>query len=376
VTGRRAGLLAAAAAPLAAAGALARLGWRYSDQLLRYPAAAPLYPIAVLAAHGDRVLLPRTAETERPGVWGLEWEGGGSARIGSILATTPTSVERALEAPGGAPPAGRPARVTLFAYRGDPRRALGIPFEHTALPSELGPLPAWVVPGRRRTWAVMVHGWGSSRAEALRLLPTLAALGLPALVIALRNDRGAPAAPDGLCRLGGTEWHDLEAAAGQAVARGAEDLLLVGYSMGGAVVCSFLRRSPLAGRARAAILDAPVLDWRATLRQISRRRRIPAVVAASARLVVRRRTGVPWGELDQVAHAGALRVPVLLIHGDDDRTVPVGPSDRLAAARPDLVTYRRLAGVGHAAAWNADPTRYGAWVEEFVGRTLAESAPG
>src|SRR5581483_3168935 len=144
--------------------------------------------IRVLAAGADRVLLPRTAETERPGVWGLEWQGGGSARIGRILATTPTSVERVLETPHGPPPAGQPARVTLFAYRGDPERALAIPFEETTVPSELGPLPAWVVAGRRRTWAVMVHGWGSSRAEALRLLPTLVALGLPALVVTLRND--------------------------------------------------------------------------------------------------------------------------------------------------------------------------------------------
>jgi uncharacterized protein len=376
VTGRRACLLVLGALSLSAAGVLARLAWRYSDQLLRLPPPrAASYPIPVLAADGARVVLPRTEETERPGVWGLEWEGG-FARLGRTLATTPATLERALEPVRGALAAGQAARMTLFAYAGDPAEALGLAFEEMALRSDLGPLPAWLVPGRRRTWAIMVHGWGSSRREALRLLPTISALGLPALVIALRNDPGAPPAPDGLCRLGGTEWRDLEAAAAHALACGAEDLLLVGYSMGGAVVCSFLRRSPLAGRARAAILDAPVLDWRATLAQIARRRRLPAIVAATAKLVVRGRTGVPWDELDQVAHAGALRVPILLIHGDADRTVPVGPSDRLAAARPDLVSYRRLPGVPHAAAWNSDPERYGAWVVEFLGRALPESDGG
>ncbi|MDX6645225.1 MAG: uncharacterized protein QOK40_952 [Miltoncostaeaceae bacterium] len=375
MTGRRAGLLSIAL-PLGAAAVLARLAWRYSDQLLRLPAAgAPRYPIRPLAVDGERVRLPRTEETERPGVWGLEWEGG-FARLGRTLATAPTEVERALEPIRGTLAAGQPARMTLFAYPGDPAEALGIAFEEITLPSELGPLPAWLVPGRRRSWAIMVHGWGSSRREALRLLPTISGLGLPALVIALRNDPGAPAAPDRLCRLGGVEWRDLEAAAAHAVSRGAEDLLLVGYSMGGAVVCSFLRRSPLARHARAAILDAPVLDWRATLAQIARRRQVPAVVAGAARLVARRRTGVPWGELDQVAHAAALRVPILLIHGDADRTVPVGPSDRLAAARPDLVSYKRLPGVPHAAAWNSDPERYGAWVVEFLARALPDPAAG
>ena len=74
-----------------------------------------------------------------------------------------------------------------------------------------------------------------------------------------------------------------------------------------------------------------------------------------------------------MSHADELRVPILLIHGDADRTVPVGPSDRLAAARPDLVSYRRLPGVPHAAAWNSDPARYGAWVVEFLARALPDS---
>jgi pimeloyl-ACP methyl ester carboxylesterase len=370
VTGRQLGLLLLGALPLGAAAALGRLGWRYSELLLRQPVgAAPGYPIRTLAADGERVLLPRTDATERAGVWGLEWAGG-FARVGRTLAATPTTLERELEPVLGSLAAGEPVRMTLFAHPRDPAVALGIPFEETTIPSELGPLPAWRIPGRRGTWAIMVHGWGSSRREALRLLPTLVELGLPALVIALRNDPGAPAAPDGLSRLGGTEWRDLEAAAAHAVAGGATGLVLVGYSLGGGIVCSFLRRSPLAPLVRAAILEAPVLDWRATLERIARRRRMPAPVAATARAVVRLRTGIRWSDLDQIADAAALRTPILLIHGDDDQTVPVEASDRLAAARPDLVTYRRLPGVPHAAAWNSDPERYGAWVREFLGRSL------
>ena len=99
---------------------------------------------------GDRVLLPRTGDTERPGVWGLEWEGG-FARLGRTLAATPATLERALEPVRGELAAGQAARMTLFAYPGNPERAHGVPFEDTSLRSELGPLPAWFVPGRRRT---------------------------------------------------------------------------------------------------------------------------------------------------------------------------------------------------------------------------------
>jgi uncharacterized protein len=51
-----------------------------------------------------------------------------------------------------------------------------------------------------------------------------------------------------MLRYGLTEWRDLAAAAQYALARGARRLLLVGYSMGGAIVVSFLEHSPLAAR--------------------------------------------------------------------------------------------------------------------------------
>ncbi|MCK4828870.1 alpha/beta hydrolase, partial [bacterium] len=62
-----------------------------------------------------------------------------------------------------------------------------------------------------------------------------------------------------------TEWKDLEGAAKYAAERGAEKLILVGYSMGGAIVTNFLYRSPLAGKVLGAILDAPMLDLNATI---------------------------------------------------------------------------------------------------------------
>ena len=52
--------------------------------------------------------------------------------------------------------------------------------------------------------------------------------------------------PDGFYRFGETEWEGLEGAAQYALDKGAEDLILVGYSMGGAIITNFLFESLLA----------------------------------------------------------------------------------------------------------------------------------
>lgn len=69
-------------------------------------------------------------------------------------------------------------------------------------------------------------------------------------------------------------------------------------------------------------------------------------------------------------------MPILLLHGTDDQTVPVSVSDRFAAARPDLVTYVRSDGVGHVGTQAADPQGYHRALERFLLQVLSRSGPG
>ena len=155
-----------------------------------------------------------------------------------------------------------------------------------------------------------MHGKRSAPPSgALRSFPLLkvaADLVFPGLVISYRNDLEAEPAPDGRHWYGLTEWEDLEGAARHALEAGARELVLVGYSMGGSVVMSFLRRSALARSVRGVILDSPVLDLEATVDFAARNQGYPRVFRHAAKTLARVRFGVPWKELNYIGTHGIL----------------------------------------------------------------------
>jgi pimeloyl-ACP methyl ester carboxylesterase len=236
-------------------------------------------------------------------------------------------------------------------------------------------MPAWRVDGRRDTWVILVHGYNAARTETLRTLAAVAAQGFPALAISYRNDPGAPRNPDGLRHWGATEWRDLEAATRYALGQGAAGVVLAGHSMGGAVVTSFLLSSPLASRVRGVVLDAPALDLGKVLDYGAEDRTLPVLgtpvppaLTEVAKGIAGLRYDLDWGDLDYVDRAGGLRSPILLFHQGGDPTVPVTISERLARARPDLVTFERFGGDGHVQSWNVDRPRYERALRAFLDR--------
>lgn len=225
------------------------------------------------------------------------------------------------------------------------------------VPGPLGDYPALHLDGDDDTWIVFVHGRGGEPQDGLHLLPLLAERGHPALLITYRNDQAAPPAPDGRYRLGWTEWEDLDAAVDWALERGAEDVVLVGYSMGGAIVGRYLLEEADAP-VRGVVLDAPVVRWSLALEAAAVERGVPTALTPLAQGVVSLRTGLRWGQLDLLERVDELDDPILLFHGDADTVVPIEGSEELAAARPDLVEYVRVPGAAHVRSWETDPDGY------------------
>jgi uncharacterized protein len=365
-------------------------GWFYAGEirdgaLATVPPRAPDLQTRVLAVGDATITLardPRSPEAlTTPGTWGLSWPGG-YGRLGAIRSQAGDRIERAFRRlQGPNPQPGELTAVDGYAWPADPTLAAGRPAREVSYPSPLGPTPAWRVDGRRDTWVLLVHGYNAARTETLRTLAAVAAQGYPALAISYRNDPGAPRNPDGLRHWGATEWRDLEAATRYALDQGAAGVVLAGYSMGGAVVASFLLSSPLASRVRGVVLDAPALDLGSVLDYGAVDRTLPVLgtsvppaLTEVAKGIAGLRYDLDWGDLDYVDRAGGLRSPILLFHQGGDPTVPVAISERLARARPDLVAFERFGGDGHVQSWNVDRPRYERALRAFLDRVAPARA--
>lgn len=358
---------------LAVLGAVA--GGVWVEQRALHLSHSDPYNLRVLAVGADRVTLARTASSTDLGRYRLEWPGGWGV-VSDIVHHDGHRVVRAFATGGGLPlEAGATARLESL-YRGDPHTALGLAFADVRLASPLGPIPVWVIDGSAPTWAIVVHGYGGSRQDDLQWVPTLQAAGIPTMLLGYRNDLGAPRGPGGLVHFGQTEWHDVDPAVTYARAHGASGVILVGESMGGAIVTEYVRHSAQAHLVRGLVLDAPALDLGTDMRFGAQthglRGPLNWLIIGAGRLAMRVRAGLDFADLDEIAHARDFHVPILLYQGDADTLVPVSGADALARTRPDLVTYVRVHGAGHGEAYNVDSTRYERALRAFVTNVAAK----
>ena len=355
---------------------VAVISWLFSSKLLDPDHSLGPFGVAVERAElrdtdgAGRVTFERTEDSARRGVYGLGFEGG-HAIAGAVTDRSESEVDRRVSGLRGRLERGTKVAFEADVWAGDPRTARAIPFRGISFPSQLGPMPAWRVEGRGSTWAIFVHGHNATRREGLRVLGSLRRARLPSLLIAYRNDPGAPPSRDGLLHLGATEWRDVESAARYALARGARSFVLLGDSMGGAIVSQFVHESPLAKRVRALVLDAPVLDWKAVVDLQADERGLPRFLGTTTEWAVSRRIEFDWDAFDQVARAREFGMPILLFHGTEDTTVPISNSEAFARALPRLVQYHRVPGAGHVESWNVNPRRYDRLVREFLATRLA-----
>lgn len=339
--------------------------------------------ILALDEEAGTILLSSNADSRLPGEYSFWFTGdSGHARLGDILEQDERTVlRRMIGVDFGDLAAARRGRLSGWFVLSP--RDLPWPYRDVTVESPLGPAPAWLIPAEGGTgsrWVINVHGRAVRRSETLRAVEPFRAAGWTSLIASYRNDGDAPRSADYRYALGDREWEDIEAAMRYAVDHGAEELVLMGWSMGGATVLQALTRSPLGAKVRAVVLESPVVDWIATLDFQAALRRLPAPVRWGVLQLFKH----PWGglftglaepldldRLDFVRRARELDVPILILHSDDDGFVPSTASRALAVARPDIVTYEAFQVARHTKLWNYDRAKW----EGAISRFLAKLAP-
>jgi alpha-beta hydrolase superfamily lysophospholipase len=331
------------------------------------------------------ITLSATPDSLLPGSYSFWFDqDAGNARVGGIVSRGPRSVtRRVLEVEFGDLEAARAGRFNGWVYLTPDD--LGMPYEDVPIATPLGDAPAWLIPvepseasasaGGSRRWMIGVHGRAVRRSEVLRAVPVFREAGYDSLIVSYRNDGEAPRSSDYRYALGDREWVDVEAAMRYALAHGAEEIVLMGWSMGGATVLQALTRSLYRDRVIGVVLESPVVDWIATLDFQVTLRRLPAVVRYPVIAMFRSRWGglltglaepLDLDRMDFVRRARELDTPILLLHSDDDGFVPSTASRALAVARPDIVTFVPFEVARHTKLWNYDPERWEAAIRDWL----------
>jgi pimeloyl-ACP methyl ester carboxylesterase len=325
------------------------------------------------------ITLSRTPDTELPGRYGLFTTGTASyIKLGSVLAEDGKTVKRKLLT--HITDSSRLSSDAAFSgwYYSHPDE-LHLPFTPELIGSAVGPCPAWLFPagGSAETWVIQIHGRGTTRAECLRAVPVFHGLGMTSLVVSYRNDGEAPRSRTGTYTLGATEWRDVDAAVGFARRRGAQRIILMGWSMGGAIALQVALNSAHRELIAGLILESPVIDWRSVLDHQTKLQRLPHAVTGLAIGALRSewaipvtRTGgaIPFDRLDVVARADELQHPILILHSDDDGFVPSDASHQLVVRRPDLVEMQVFEVARHTKLWNYDQQRWSDSIRSWLER--------
>ncbi|HXG25322.1 MAG TPA: alpha/beta fold hydrolase [Candidatus Binatia bacterium] len=214
---------------------------------------------------------------------------------------------------------------------------LGLAFETVAVPSAGVDLPAWWIPARGGApgpAVLLVHGWESARDRTLPNAQVLNAIGLHILTIDVRGHGLNP--PEELPLTAGEFGADALAGVRWLLAR--QDVTAVGilgHSMGGIGALLAAAAEP---RVRAVVAASTPADAYRLTRQTFRLARLPlpGPLAYPLGWLTTHVFLEPRGHtVASVSAARAIeryRGPVLLIHGDADRVVPLGHSKRLAKA--------------------------------------------
>ena len=249
---------------------------------------------------------------------------------------------------------------------------LGWSFENVTLRTRDGlDLSAWYVPRESMAGGdravVVLHGYPFSKADILGVTHYLHA----EYDLFLFDFRYFGQSEGTMTTLGYREWQDVLAAIDYLRARGARSIALWGFSAGASAALLTL---PHTDAVDAVIADSPFSDLGAMA--LDYYRYFPLVnhfLAFCTDLLSRAYVGVSPSEVSPLRAAASSRVPILLIHGEMDSTIPIAHFERIRSAvgsRPGA-EYWMVEGANHGRSYALSRELYEERVLAFLAQHLA-----
>ncbi len=256
----------------------------------------------------------------------------------------------------------------------------GMPFEDTLVRSTGGDLPAWFVPandGRPGPGVVLVHGWDSARDRMLANIQFLHAAGFHCLTFDVRGNGANPAET---LPLSAGEF-GADALAGFATLSARPEVTIgavLGHSMGAIGALLAAAADP---RVAAVVSSSTPSDPRRLVSETFRLAglHIPSVVAAPLSWLTTREFLRPRGhrmrDISALEAIVRYRGPILLVHGQFDKVIPVEHAERLRAAAvaarggdDSNVTLLIVPDGGHT--WLYEDVTYRRQIAAFLARSM------
>ena len=253
----------------------------------------------------------------------------------------------------------------------DPLAGLGLAFEEVEFPAVDGStLRGWWIPAAAPAKAavVAVHGAGGDRREFLRHTPLLHRAGYAVLLFDCREQGISDGEARGVS-LGIREHEDVSSAVDYVLgSRAMQRVAVLGSSQGGASVLLAAAADP---RIDAVIAENPFTSIHALIMDNSMEPTLPRPLLAAISFVTRLRLG-GLDASDPIEVVGRIAPrPLLLMHGDADRVIPLQHSRELFARAGEPKQLWVAEGAHHAALFNAHPDEWTARVLDFLAAALA-----
>lgn len=331
-----------------------------------------VHSLNFVQAHGKTYLkTPTGGFPDHPGELSLRTTHGGLIRLSPPVTSPGGEFTFREVTPTVQQPSMIPTTGAFTGHLGETPGDFGLTWEDCVV----GGSPAWRVqpntpPADVSVWAIHLHGHGSRRSQTLRSVTTLSNQGATSLVPTGRTSHDH-AHPSRRSTLGREEWKDLRAAHDYALRNGATHILYVGWSLGAIHALRIIThhsRENVAG----AIFVSPAVDIAEAITASLHRLRIPKLLALAIALLGGLLHGAHpgWTIKDELHSLARDPIPMLILQGEADRTVPFEITSRVLSAAGLRPQIQRFAKANHTLEYNADPELWEATIARWYSRHI------